>query len=79
MNKKNTPSHIWAVEDQPKNVDYALAYARLGWHVLPVWSVDAQGQCRCGRPHNEKGHTPGKHPHTELAPHGHHDATVDER
>lgn len=79
MNKKNTPSHIWAVEDQPKNVDYALSYARLGWHVLPVWSVDAQGQCRCGRPHNEKGHTPGKHPQTDLAPHGHHDATVDER
>lgn len=73
------PSHIWVVEEQPKNVDYALAYARLGWHVLPVWSVDAQGQCRCGRPHTEKGHTPGKHPQTNLVPHGHQDATTDER
>ena len=73
------PSHIWVVDEQPKPVDYALAYARLGWHVLPVWSVDAQGQCRCGRPHGEKGHTPGKHPQTNLVPHGHQDATTDER
>ena len=73
------PSHIWVVDEKPKPVDYALAYARLGWHVLPVWSVDAQGQCRCGRPHGEKGHTPGKHPQTNLVPHGHQDATVDER
>jgi len=73
------PSHIWVVDDQPKPLDYALAYARLGWHVLPVWSVDAQGQCRCGRPHSEKGHTPGKHPQTNLVPHGHQDATNDER
>lgn len=73
------PSHIWVVDEKPKPVDYALAYARLGWHVLPVWSVDAQGQCRCGRPHGEKGHTPGKHPQTNLVPHGHQDATADER
>lgn len=76
---RKPPSHIWAIDDQPKPVDYALAYARLGWHVLPVWSVDAQGQCRCGRPHNEKGHTPGKHPQTNLVPHGHQDASTDER
>lgn len=76
---RKTPSHIWAVEDQPKPVDYALAYARLGWHVLPVWSVDKNGQCRCGRPHNEKGHTPGKHPQTNLVPHGHQDASADEQ
>lgn len=74
-----TPGHIWVVDDEPKPVDYALAYARLGWHVLPVWSVDAQGQCRCGRPNTEKGHTPGKHPQTDLVPHGHQDAAVDER
>ena len=73
------PSHMWVVDEAPKPVDYALAYARLGWHVLPVWSVDKQGQCRCGRPHGEKGHTPGKHPQTNLAPHGHRDATADER
>ena len=73
------PSHIWVVDEQPKPVDYALAYARLGWHVLPVWSVDAQGRCRCGRPHGEKGHTPGKHPHSNLVPHGHQDASADEQ
>lgn len=71
--------HVWAVEQRPQPVDYALHYARLGWAVLPVWSVDANGQCRCGRPNGEKGHKPGKHPQAQLAPHGHHDATTDER
>lgn len=59
-------------------LDYALAYARRGWAVLPVWSVDTNGQCRCGRPKGEKGHNAGKHPHSALAPHGHHDSTTDE-
>jgi len=77
MNKK-TPSHVWAVENAPRPVDYALAYARLGWHVLPVWSVDEHGRCRCGLSENEKGHKPGKHPQAELVPHGHNDATIDE-
>lgn len=57
---------------------FALAYARLGWNVLPVWSVDDHGQCRCGRPNAEKGHKAGKHPQSDLVPHGHHDATTDE-
>lgn len=60
------------------NLDYALAYARRGWAVLPVWSVDEHGQCRCGRPNGEKGHKPGKHPQSNLVPHGHLDATTDE-
>lgn len=60
------------------NLDYAEGYVRLGWHVLPVWSVDAHGQCRCGRPNDEKGHKPGKHPQHHLVPNGHHDATLDE-
>lgn len=76
-NKK--PRHIWAVDEPPQPLDYALAYARLGWAVLPVWSVDSHGQCRCGRPNNDKGHNPGKHPHAALAPHGHQDATTDEQ
>lgn len=62
----------------PRPLDYALAYAQRGWSVLPVWSVDENGQCRCGRPNTEKGHNAGKHPHTALAPHGHHDASADE-
>lgn len=75
-----TPKHIWAVDtDGPKTLDYALAYARLGWYVLPVWSVDDHGQCRCGRPNTEKGHKAGKHPQSELVPHGHQDSTIDEQ
>lgn len=69
-------SHIWAVGNEPTTVDYALAYAKLGWYVLPVWSVDSQGQCRCGRPNNEKGHKAGKHPQSDIVPHGHQDATI---
>jgi RecA-family ATPase len=57
---------------------YALGYAKLGWNVLPVWSVDDHGQCRCGRPNHEKGHKAGKHPQSDLVAHGHHDATTDE-
>lgn len=75
-----TTKHVWAVDSKsaPSTLDYALAYARLGWAVLPVWSVDEHGQCRCGRPHSEKGHKPGKHPQSNLVPHGHHDASTDE-
>ena len=77
MSNNKTPKHIWAVENEPTPLDYALAYARLGWAVLPVWSVDANGQCRCGRPNSEKGHKAGKHPQATLAPHGHQDASTD--
>lgn len=72
------PKHIWAVDNEPSTLDYALAYAKLGWYVLPVWSVDGNGDCRCGRPSNEAGHKPGKHPQSKLVPHGHHDATISE-
>lgn len=71
--------HVWAVDKEPTTLDYALAYARLGWAVLPVWSVDSHGQCRCGRPNAEKGHKAGKHPQSNLVPHGHQDATTDEQ
>ena len=57
---------------------YALRYAALGWHVLPVWGVDDLGRCRCGKSGSAEGHKPGKHPHGKLAPHGHHDASADE-
>jgi hypothetical protein len=63
----------------PTTVDYALAYSKLGWAVLPVWSVDEHGQCRCGRPNTEKGHKVVKHPHTQLTPRGHLDATTEEQ
>jgi hypothetical protein len=76
---RKPPSRLWAVDEQPRPLDYALAYARLGWAVLPVWSVDSDGRCRCGRPNGEKGHKAGKHPHSRLAPQGHNDATTDEQ
>jgi len=60
------------------NLNLALAYASLGWHVLPVWSVDDNGSCRCGKPNDAPGHKPGKHPQGKLALHGHSDATTDE-
>jgi len=78
MNSR-TSKHVWAVEATPTALDYALAYARFGWAVLPVWSVDPNGACRCGRANGEKGHKAGKHPHSQLVPHGHHDATTDEK
>lgn len=72
--------HLWDASSAPAPtpLDYALNYARLGWAVLPVWSVDSHGRCRCGRPNDDKGHKAGKHPQHQLAPHGHHDATTDE-
>ena len=50
----------------------ALAYAELGWRVLPLHSVD-RGGCSCGR----RGcASPAKHPRTR---HGLKDASTDER
>lgn len=72
-------SKFAVVATAPTTVDYALAYAKLGWAVLPVWSVDEHGQCRCGRPNSDKGHKVGKHPHTQLTPRGHLDATTEEQ
>ncbi len=56
----------------------ALAHARLGHYIFPVWSVDDCGRCRCGKPNDVPGHKPGKHPQGALAPNGHNDATTDE-
>lgn len=67
------------VDKAPTTLDYALAYSKLGWYVLPVWSVDDHGQCRCGLPNDAPGHKAGKHPQANLVPHGHQDSTVDEQ
>lgn len=58
------------------NIDYALAYASMGWHIFPVWSCNDQGICHCK--FGGKCKSAGKHPHGELAPRGHLDATKDE-
>jgi putative DNA primase/helicase len=51
--------------------DYALPYADLGWHVVPVHTVDDEGRCSC---RNHECGAAGKHPHTA---HGLKDATAD--
>lgn len=48
----------------------ALEYAGRGWPVVPLYSIDTDGECTCG---NGCGN-PGKHPHTE---HGLKHATTD--
>jgi hypothetical protein len=50
----------------------ALAYARRGWPVFPVHTIDALGGCTCGNPGCRDA---GKHPRTG---HGFKDATTDE-
>ena len=49
----------------------ALAYARLGWAVLPLHTPGRDGACSCGR---KTCSSVGKHPRTA---HGVHDATKD--
>lgn len=44
----------------PSRLDTALAYARLGWYVIPLHHIDA-GKCSCG---NSACESPGKHPRT---------------
>lgn len=56
-------------------LEHALAYVALGWAVLPLHTLKA-GACTCGKADCT---SPGKHPLTDLVPHGVHDATRDEK
>lgn len=58
-------------------LEWALRYLEHGWKVLPIWSVDEHGRCRCGTPECKVGDI-GKHPCAEFAPRGVHSASGDE-
>ena len=62
--------------------EYALAYVRRGWAVVPLHWIKADGGCSCGDPHDGTGKLPpngkGKHPHTMFAPNGSLSATKSE-
>lgn len=55
----------------------ALAYARLGWPVGPLWAIAPDGTCTCRE--GASCRHPGKHPDTDLCPRGSLDFTTDER
>ena len=63
-----------------ERLEAALAYARRGWAVLPLWSVTprkgtSKAKCACGNPDCP---SPGKHPIGPLVPKGLKQATTDE-
>jgi hypothetical protein len=53
-------------------VDYALEYAKRGWHVFPCWWIQ-DNACACG---DVSCKSPGKHPIGALVPRGHIDASI---
>lgn len=58
---------------------YALQYARIGWHVFPIWgakqNADGIWKCACGA---QACNSPGKHPVSGLVPRGQNDSTINE-
>jgi hypothetical protein len=69
-------NNVINIKSAPKtNLDYALAYAAIGWHVMPVWWVKDDLSCACGNANCPEKNR-GKHP---LTAGGQNDATTDER
>jgi len=58
---------------QNKKLEAALAYAAIGWKILPCWWAVGTG-CSCGK---EDCQNPGKHPLAKLVPKGQDNATDD--
>jgi hypothetical protein len=59
----------------PVIFEAAITYARLGWHLLPIWGLGPDGSCAC---HDPRCTTVAKHPLGRLVPHGLLDASGDE-
>lgn len=55
-------------------VKAALAYAAIGWHILPAWWIREDRSCACGNPECT---SPGKHPIGKLVKTGQHSSTTD--
>lgn len=65
--------NVVSITNAPKTaMDYALAYAAIGWHVFPVWGA-SEGKCKCRR----QCSSPAKHPVEYLVPKGQDNATTD--
>lgn len=64
-------------------LSYARRYARIGWHVIPLWwAEEVEGEdgpkrwrCACGA---AECRSPAKHPISRLVARGQDDATIDE-
>lgn len=79
---RTAPTVPPAVQHGPVQTDsrlgYALRYAALGWHVMPLWWVKEDGSCACGDAHTSTPNNVGKHPISYLVPRGQDNATTDE-
>lgn len=62
------------MERRGRMLESALCYAGFGWPVVPLYSVDENGRCLCGK---TDCNSAGKHPHSGLAPNGVKDATTE--
>jgi len=58
---------------QNPRLSAALAYASIGWHILPCWWANGD-KCACG---NAECKSPAKHPIAKLAPWGQNSASTD--
>lgn len=55
--KAAKPEKDWTLMSSSERNTY---YRSLGWKTLPLWAVDEDNKCTCGRPHERKDS--GKHP-----------------
>lgn len=58
------------------NLSWALKYASIGWHVIPIWWTE-NGKCACGTKECTERNTQGKHPLYHCVPNGLKQATID--